>query len=458
MSRRPCRACQASSFDKLTKLILGGVLAVALQFAVVPVVWGESLRRTPIVEAVAKVRPSVVNIHSERTVHLRNRNPVALDGAVQRVNGMGTGVIVDERGYIVTNDHVVDGVQSLRASLADGSTYDCKVITRDSKGDLALLKIEAGRSLPTAPLGTAQDLMIGETVLAIGNAFGYEHTVTTGVISALHRSVEIASDQTYENLIQTDASINPGNSGGPLVNINGEVIAINVAIRAGAQNIGFAIPIDRVKQITAELLSIRRLKHTWHGFVCRECDPSGKQAGLVIEQLEARSPAAKGGFEQGDVIVQVAGTPVRNSLDLERLLLDSRPGDPVPVVVQRKDAEKSLALVLEPAPAVAASGPAAVIWSRLGLRVSALDRRQSQQLGTSYRGGLNVVDVDPAGPAGRQGIRSGDLLVGLHTWETINVDNVIYALTNANSNSMSFYILRGGVTRYGQITPVGSSR
>src|SRR3990172_58496 len=381
MSRKPRRTSHSSSLRELTKLIAAGVLALALQLCGGPTVRAESLRRSPIVDGVEKVGSSVVNIHSERTVHLKNRSTLALDESVQRVNGMGTGVIMDERGYFVTNDHVVDGVQTLRSSLADGSTYDCKVITRDAKNDLALLKIDAGRPLPTAPLGTANDLMIGETVMAIGNAFGYEHTVTTGVISALKRSVEISSDQVYDNLIQTDASINPGNSGGPLVNMNGEVIAINVAIRAGAQNIGFAIPIDRVKHIAAELLSIRRLNHRWEGLVCRECDPSGRKAGLVIERLEARSPAAKSGLEQGDVIVQVAGTPVWNSLDLERVLLDSRAGDQVQIVVQRQNAEKSMSLVLEPVPTVPLSGPAAVVWSRLGLKLSGLDRTQALQVG-----------------------------------------------------------------------------
>ena len=147
---------------------------------------------------------------------------------------MGTGIIIDERGYIVTNQHVIAGVDSLRVTLYDGSTFTAEPISYDVKHDLAIIKIEASRPLPVIPLGTSSDLRLGESVIAIGNAFGYEHTVTAGIISSLSRDVEVNEHQSYKNLLQTDASINPGNSGGPLLNLDGEVIGINVAIRAGA--------------------------------------------------------------------------------------------------------------------------------------------------------------------------------------------------------------------------------
>src|SRR5262249_13631586 len=181
-----------------------------------------------------------------------------------------TGILLDPRGYIVTNHHVVEDVTLIRVRLADGSTHGARVVGRDAEADLALLKIDAGRPLPVMPLGTAGDLMVGETVIAIGNAYGYEHSVTVGVVSAVKRDVTLNKDISYKALIQTDASINPGNSGGPLLNINGELVGVNVAIRAGAQGIGFAIPVDAMIRVTADLISARKRNGTWHGLVCRD--------------------------------------------------------------------------------------------------------------------------------------------------------------------------------------------
>src|SRR5438445_4675015 len=228
-------------------------------------------RRTPVVEAVDRVRAAVVNIHSERTVMgPASEELFSLSPSQNRINGMGTGVLVDPRGYIVTNHHVVEDVHVIRVRLGDGSTYSARVLARDPDGDLALLKIDAGRPLPVMPLGTGKDLMVGETVIAIGNAYGYEHTVTVGVVSALKRDVVLNKEISYKGLIQTDASINPGNSGGPLLNINGEMVGINVAIRAGAQGISFAIPVDSMISAVADMMSIRKRQGLWHGLVCAD--------------------------------------------------------------------------------------------------------------------------------------------------------------------------------------------
>src|SRR5438105_1457555 len=213
-------------------------------------------RRTAVVEVVERVRAAVVNIHSERTV----RGPAAEElfahtPSQNRINGMGTGILIDPRGYLVTNQHVVEDVSVIRVRLSDGTTHSARVLTRDHDSDLALLKIDVARPLPTMPLGTSSDLMVGETVIAIGNAYGYEHTVTVGVISALKRDVTLNKEISYKQLIQTDAAINPGNSGGPLLNVNGELIGVNVAIRAGAQGIGFAIPVDSMLRVAGAMLA-----------------------------------------------------------------------------------------------------------------------------------------------------------------------------------------------------------
>src|SRR5712692_985851 len=228
-------------------------------------------RRSAVVEAVERARGAVVNIHSERTVlGPASEELFALAPSQNRINGMGTGVLLDPRGYIVTNHHVVEDVHVIRVRLGDGSTYSARVLARDPDADLALLKIDAGRPLPVMPMGTGKDLMVGETVIAIGNAYGYEHTVTVGVVSALHRDVVLNKEISYKNLIQTDASINPGNSGGPLLNINGDMVGVNVAIRAGAQGISFAIPVDSMISAVADMMSIRKRQGLWHGLVCAD--------------------------------------------------------------------------------------------------------------------------------------------------------------------------------------------
>ncbi|MBU6176046.1 MAG: trypsin-like peptidase domain-containing protein, partial [Planctomycetes bacterium] len=204
---------------------------------------GESnatIRSTPIVQAIKKAEPAVVNIQGNKIVtNTTNGVPTR-----QEVNGMGTGVIIDRRGLIITNYHVVDAVEKIEVTLADGSTFIARLINYDPETDLAMIKINADRDLPVIQVGRSDDLLRGETVIAIGNPFGYQNTVTVGVISALHRNIPVNGSQEYTDLIQTNADINPGNSGGPLLNIDGEVIGINVAVRVGAQGIGFAIPVD----------------------------------------------------------------------------------------------------------------------------------------------------------------------------------------------------------------------
>src|SRR5207248_761324 len=218
----------------------------------------------------------------------------------------GTGIIIDPRGYIVTNQHVVEDVNLIRVRLADGSTASARVLARDSEADLALLKIDAAKPLPVIPLGTATDLMVGETVIAIGNAYGYDHTVTVGVVSAVKRDVTLNKELSYKSLIQTDASINPGNSGGPLLNINGDLVGANVAIRAGVQ--------------------------------------------------------------RGDLVVQAGDQPVACCLDLERSLLDRAAGEHVPLTVRRHGQEQHLDLVLQAADRGAPSADETV-WQKLGLRL-----------------------------------------------------------------------------------------
>lgn len=396
-------------------------------------------RRSALVVAVESARSSIVNIHGEKSVPAENRG----GDTAKRVNGMGTGVIVDERGYIITNHHVVDGVRKITVTTAERESYTARLVSRDLKTDLAIIKIDADAKLPVIEIGGSSDLMPGETVIAVGNAYGYEHTVTRGIVSALHRTVQVSDAQSYEDLIQTDASINPGNSGGPLLNIEGKMIGLNVAVRAGAQGIGFAIPADRVVSTAADLMSTRRLDHTWHGLVARPV--SDGEEGVVVDAVDAESPAAESGLQSGDVIKAVGKQHVWRVLDLERAMLGRHPGEKIAVEVRRNGQPLSVSLVLASAPEgrEEVGDPA---WEVLGLELKSVSNKQFKpQHRTRYHGGLQVSDVRPDSPAARQGVRRGDILVGMHIWETVSVDNVNYILNRADLASfepLKFYIIR----------------
>jgi serine protease Do len=428
-----------------------------------------------VVEVVERVKPAVVNIHSERTVRAPTAPDLFMPTSPNRVNGMGTGVIIDPRGYIITNYHVVEDVQVIRARLGDGTTHSAIVVARDPEADLALVKIDAGRPLQTVPLGTAKDLMVGETVIAIGNAYGYEHTVTVGIVSAIKRDVTLNKEVSYKSLIQTDASINPGNSGGPLLNVNGEMIGVNVAIRAGAQGISFAIPVDTMIRVASNLLGSQRRGTIWHGILCRDhivpeeadvrlsknedrsdhgsvAEPAWKRE-LLIDRVEKGSPGDRAGLLPGDVITKVSEFKVSSTLDLERALLDRAAGDHLSLGVRRKGASERVDLVLQSAERSVA--PAAdVAWRKLGLQFQPTSAEVVARTSPQLRGGLVVVDVQPASPAEKAGIQRGDILVGLHQWETLSLDNVAFVLNHADLATfapLSFYIIRAGQVRRGFI-------
>jgi serine protease Do len=417
-------------------------------------------RRTPIVEVVEKVKDAVVNIHSERTVAPAGADDLyGIAAAPSRVNGMGTGIIIDPRGYIITNHHVIDDVQVIKVRLSDGSSYPAKVIARDHDNDLALLKIDARKPLATIPLGTAQDLMIGETVLAVGNAFGYEHTVTTGIVSALHRDVTLNKEMSYKSLIQTDTPINPGNSGGPLVNINGELVGVNVAIRAGAQNIAFAIPVDTMIRVAGDMLSIRKRNGLTHGLkLADKVDPSISQGArsVTVASVDPIGPGLSAGVQPGDVVVRVGDQQVRTTLDFERALLERTAGEKIALVVTRDGSEKSLDLVLQAVDRASAYVPD-LVWRKLGVKLQAAPPDQVTRVNAALHGGMMVTEVFADGVAGRAGFQRGDILIGLHQWETLTADNVNYVLTHpdlATFNPVRFFIIRSGQVRRGWLPQI----
>ncbi len=448
----PRMRMRRSALRVWTTAILGLALLAMADLATARAGSAASARRTPVVEAVQKVQPSVVSITSEKKAASSSRWPfTAEENARPRVSGMGTGVLIDGRGYILTNFHVVDKVQGIEVHLADGSVYSARVLQYDEQMDLAMIKVDATKPLPAIAIGGSADLMVGETVITIGNAFGYENTVSVGIVSALKRNVTLSDEQVYRNLIQTDACINPGNSGGPLVNIDGELIGINVAVRAGAQGIGFALPIDDVKKVAYEMMSTRRLASVWHGLIADEQRDTGKGRAVVLSDVQANSPAEQAGFKAGDQVVRVGEMPVTNPIDIERGLLEASPGHPIRVQIRRAGQEQALALDVKPVQRAAASAGDATdqVWRMLGLKTTAVDQEYVVAASPKLRGGLYVHAVSPGSAADAARIQKGDILVGMNVgtrhWETIRPDNILYILRQpetSQSQSVQFYIVR----------------
>ncbi len=293
-------------------------------------------RRTPIVEAVAKTKASIVTIRVDKRTNSSLKEVV------------GTGVIVDERGFVITNQHVVAGSERLVVILDNGTELVPQVVKEDRGHDLAILRVQSKKRLQALPLGPASDLMVGETVIAVGHPFGYTNTVSTGIISALGREVSMPGGILLTNLIQTNATINPGNSGGPLLNINGELVGINVALRDGAQGIAFALNADLVQQVLCTHLSASRVAGVQHGLGCQEAvvPESDPHQRVVVRAVAERSPAASAGLRSGDEIVFVAARKVSNRFDVERALYDCRPGERVAVTVIRDGKQMNVSIAL----------------------------------------------------------------------------------------------------------------
>jgi serine protease Do len=377
-------------------------------------------RRTPVVEVVERVSPAVVNISAESMV--RQADPFFGNFLPFRrarpVQSLGSGLIVDKSGLVVTNAHVIEGASKIVVTTKDGRELDAEVLGSDQDADLALLKVEGKGQLPALPLGQSADLLVGETVLAIGNPFGLAHTVTSGVLSGRGRSVPSErGERLFTDFLQTDASINPGNSGGPLVNLAGEVIGINTAIVSGASGIGFAIPADRAIRVVDDLLRFGERKPAWTGLRLITVDPElAKRSGLaaprgaLVGKLYPRSPAERAGFREGDLIVEVAGQPVHVREDVTTALYSTAAGGALKIGLLRGDEKKHLTLEVERPP------------DGLGLEI--LLRAVGLEVEASGRQGLLVSKVTPESEADQRGIRTGDQLLGVNGQRVENLEEL----------------------------------
>ena len=404
------------------------------------------LRKDPIVRAVAEAKPSIVNIHGRKTVRGESQD-------AKQVNGMGTGIIIDPRGYIITNYHVVEGVSQIQVSLHDERDVVAKLIAHDPKTDLAVIKVDVKDELRPIRFGTSCDLMDAEQVFAIGNAYGYPHTTTEGRISALGRTVPVSDEQKYFNLIQTSAPINPGNSGGPLINVDGETIGINVAVRVNAQGIAFAIPIDDALEVAGRLMSTEKLEQNSHGIVGKTViEPS--QRTFTVTSVKKDSPADKAGLQAGDVLNTINGRKIERGLDVELAFLGQRPGHELAITATRKDSSISGNLAMVATGRPGKPGLTERVWGLLGMKLTPMNDGDFRQLNSKYHGGLRVLEVRKSSPAWQQGIRTGDVLVGMHIWETTSLENIAYILEHEDvtkEEPVVFYIIRGTETLQGQI-------
>jgi serine protease Do len=374
-------------------------------------------RRSLVVQAVEKASPAVVNVSTEQIVERRGspfpfqQDPFFeqffrdfVDPRPQRfkTTSLGSGVIVAADGTIVTNVHVIERASRIRVMLIDQRQFDATLVGADADADIAVLRVKAGGDLPHIPFGTAADLMIGESVIAIGNPFGLSHTVTTGVVSAVGRSLR-DEERTYVDFIQTDASINPGNSGGPLLNIKGDLIGINTAIYGKAQGIGFAIPVDRAQRVMKDIVSYGEVHHAWVGLVVQDLTEElaqhfGVRRGVVVAEVEARSPAAAAGMVRGDAITRVDGREVASREEFEQRVEDHAEGDPITLTLRRDGRDEDVRVTTATFPAARADE---LPWQLLGLEAAADDH------------GLAVHRVRPGGPAAQIGVQKGDRLLGL---------------------------------------------
>lgn len=397
--------------------------AAACLAAAVPAVSHADLatRRTPVVVAVEKVQDAVVSISTDELVRMRVGGSEWYDEYFRGYYGrphykqgyrqmaLGSGVIIDPKGYVVTNYHVVRRGARIRVHLRDGRELVAKVVGTDPDSDLALLQVDAGGPLPAAPLGDSGSLMLGETVIAIGNPFGLSHTVSTGIVSALHRNLD-AKERPYFDFIQTDASINPGNSGGPLLDIDGEIVGINSAIYGKAQGIGFAIPSARVRRVVGDLVHYGRVRESWLGLMVAPIENSD---GVVVTDLLDGSPA-KGAVQVGDVITGLAGRPVGGTAEYRFRLRDIKVGAEAKLSLLRNGDPTTAEVRTREIPDSAAEQ---ILARYVGIEVKQITRTLRRRLDLPVKKGLVVSRILPRSEAARIGLRVGDVVRAVNAVE-----------------------------------------
>ena len=398
------------------------------------------------------VSPAVVHIRVEKTVkgggpafHQFNQDPFGGNEQFKdffgrnfgqqrqpefKQPGQGSGFIIDKSGYIVTNNHVVEGADTIKVILKDDKEYDAKIVGRDPVTDIALIRVEAKGNLPTVPLGSSDNLKVGEWVAAIGSPFGLEHTVTAGIVSAKGR---VIGSGPYDDFIQTDASINPGNSGGPLIDMQGEVVGINTMIIAGGSGIGFAIPIDQAKDIIAQLKTGGEVTRGWLGVTIQDLKGDLSEyyglkdkSGVLVASVVPGDPADRAGIQPKDIITEVDGKKVTTSRDLTNLAAGLGVGETARVTVLRDGRSKTLNVKVGKRPltmAAVSENQQQEKEGEYGFEVTELTPEVAQRYNVKETAGVIVVKVDPNSKAQAAGIQQGDLIIEVNRKNVASVQD-----------------------------------
>lgn len=453
---------QINSF--FSKIFCYGIIALLITTIFDPIsVSAENIRENAVVKAVRKVSPAVVNISSEYEV-LQRTNPFSGLGLNplfdsffhdflnpgnnrrEKRSSLGSGVIIDgKRGLILTNAHVVEKTATIHVALNDKREFKAQIVGIDPDSDLAVLKIETQKQLPSVSMGNSADIMIGETVIAIGNPFGFSHTVTTGVVSALNRDIK-SDERIFRDFIQIDASINPGNSGGPLLNIKGELIGINTAIYAKAQGIGFAIPIDRAKRIVSDLIQYGKVVPAWVGLTVQNLNNHllhylkfNKSYGVIVTHVEPDSPARKAGIKEQDILLSIGGQKLTHQENYLSLMRGTPAGDPLKVVLWRRGKSYSVTIRTRHYPMERALD---LGLHRFGIRVDTISPNSRRYNMTRASNGVIILEVKPGSYLDRIGVKPGDVIHQIDDISILNVEDFKTAVVKTRMKSTVIILLQ----------------
>ena len=474
-SRRTGFAAVLLAGTALTAVFWPGQAPLAQSPAIsVPAVTAATNGPASFADLVERVRPAVVTITASAETPRQGRTPFA-QGSEQERNfrrffggpegqqperrggAVGSGFIVDAGGYVVTNNHVVQDAASIKVTLEDGRELQARMVGRDPRTDLALLKVDSPAALPFLALGDSDRARPGDWVVAVGNPFGLGGTVTAGIVSARGRDIGAGP---YDDFLQIDAPINSGNSGGPLFAQNGEVVGVNTAIfspSGGSVGIGFAIPSNMVKQVVAQLREHGQVERGFLGAATQPVTPALAQAmklpgtaGALVATVEADGPAAKAGLRAGDVVTSVGGKAITSPRDLARTIGDARPGSTVELAVRRDGAAQEIRVTLAALRdgRERASAEQATNRGQVGVALAPLNDAIRQQLGLpAGTDGAVIAEVRPDSPAAQAGLKTGDVIVAVGATEVKDPDAAVRAIREATAtpgSAVALRILRDG--------------
>ncbi|MGA6927677.1 MAG: Do family serine endopeptidase, partial [Desulfosarcina sp.] len=420
-------------------------------------------RENSVVRTVRRVSPAVVNISSQYEIR-KNSNPFSgygIDPLLEnffrdffspelerreRRTSLGSGVIIDgTRGFVLTNTHVIEKGTTISVTLNDEREFEADIVGMDPDSDLAVLKIQTDQILPAIQMGDSDNLMIGESVIAIGNPFGFSHTVTTGVISAVNRSIK-TDERVFHEFIQTDASINPGNSGGPLLNIDGELIGINTAIYAQAQGIGFAIPINRAKRIISDLINYGKVVQAWIGMTVQPLDANlsdyldvQHDIGVMVTTVEPQSPASEAGIVEGDILLAIDGSKMTGMAAYRQKINEVPAGQSISLKINRNGQPIDVSL---PTAIFPLERALALAGRKLGITVSDLDRQTRARFRVVEKKGVIIVKMRRNSELDRIGVRPGDIIRQIDDGRIANIEDFKSAIAKVREKTSVVLVIQ----------------